>query len=94
MLIPFSTPDRQDLCLSIICLKEDQRTTYSVAIMEIVNGVGFDSLPNWRKLLPDSDEDQIYPVACTTDFDIITGSDLYKCIEKCMKQVTDTWIDK
>lgn len=92
MLIPLNTPSRQDLCLSVIRFKEGQRTTYSVTIMEIVNGVGFDSLPSWRKLLPDNDKSQIYPVACATEFDVVTGSDLYECIEKCMKQVKESCI--
>jgi len=92
MLIPLNTPSRQDLCLSVLCLKDGQRTTYSVTVMEIVNGVGFDSLPGWRKLLPDDDENRIYPVACITEFDVVTGPDLYKCIEECMKQVTESCI--
>jgi len=60
--------------------------------MSIANGIGLDSLPSWRKLLGDDEEDLIMPVACMEDFEVIKGADLYECIEKCIEQVEQSCI--
>ena len=65
---------------------------YSVTVMEIVNGVGFDSIPAWSALLPDNEQSNIYPAACMSDFDVFKGEDLYECIEKCRAQILKSCI--
>lgn len=82
MFIPLNLEERQDLGLSVIRSNKG----YSVAIMSIVNGFGMDDLPSYMHNVHD-DENLMDACACTTDYEIVTGTDLYDCIEKCLKQL-------
>lgn len=82
MLVPLNNKERQDLCLSIIRKKEG----YSVAIVSIINGYGMNSLPSYACNLHD-EENLVDACTCIEDYEIISGQDLYDCIEQCLAQL-------
>lgn len=83
MLVPLNNKERQDLCLSIIRLKEG----YSVAIVSIINGYGLNSLPSYTCNNPKDEENLMDPCVWMEDYQIIKGQDLYDCIEQCLAQL-------
>lgn len=82
MLIPLNNKERQDLCLSVLRLKEG----YSVAIVSIINGYGLDSLPSYACNLHD-EENLVDACVWMEDYQIIKGQDLYDCIKQCLAQL-------
>lgn len=86
MFIPLNLKERQDLGLSVLRLKKGHSITYSVAIIAVVNGYGMDELPSYMHHIDDK-ENLIVACACTTDYEIIEGPDLYDCINKCLEQL-------
>lgn len=53
MLIPLNISGREDLCLLVIRLTDGR---YLVAVNELVNGFGLDSIPSYQILEEDSEE--------------------------------------
>lgn len=82
MLVPLNNKERQDLCLSIIRRKKG----YSVAIVSIINGYGMNSLPSYACNLKD-EKNLIDACVWMEDYKIISGQDLYDCIEQCLAQL-------
>ena len=83
MFIPINT-EEGNLGLSVIRTKKG----YSVAIMETCDN-RLASVPSYCYYdYPESDDD-FECVVCTTDYKIISGQDLYECIEKCLQQIFD-----
>lgn len=82
MLIPLNNLERENLALSVIRLNNG----YSVAIMSIVNGYGMDSIPSY---MHNVHNDEIDAVACMENYHVITGNNLYECIDKCLAQLDD-----
>lgn len=89
MLVPLNTAKRSDLALSIITNKEG----YSVLIVSIIKGFGMDSLPSYMGDYPAGDDNLFDPCVCVDDYPAVTGPDLYKCIEECMKQIEDLMVE-
>lgn len=77
MWIPLNTRTACDLGLSVIRLNEG----YSVAIMAVVNGYGMDPMPSYELHYHEG------AIACMTDYEVVKGTNLYECIEKCLKQL-------
>lgn len=82
MFIPINTVEG-NLGLSVIRTKKG----YSVAIMETCDNRLSSIQSHCYYDIQESDDDEC--VVCTTDYEIITGSDLYECIEKCLQQIFD-----
>lgn len=82
MLVPLNNKERQDLCLSIIPLKEG----YSVAIVSVINGYDMNSLPSYAHNLHD-EENLVDACISMENYRIIKGQDLYDCIEQCLAQL-------
>lgn len=82
MLIPLNNSERENLALSVIRLNNG----YSVVIMSIVNGYSMDSIPSY---MHNVHTDEIDAVVCMEDYHVVTGNDLYKCIDECLAQLDD-----
>jgi hypothetical protein len=80
MLVPLNTSKRNDLCLSI-CKTQNG---YSVKVVSVKNGYGLDDLPSYCF---DIHTEYTDAVIWMEDYPAIEDKDLYKCIEKCMKQI-------
>lgn len=83
MFIPINTVEG-NLGLSVIRTKKG----YSVAIMETCDNRLSSVLSHYYYGYPEPNDDSEC-VVCATDYEIITGSDLYECIEKCLQQIFD-----
>ena len=81
MFIPVNTK-KGNLGLSILNTKKG----YSVAIVETCNNM-LGSIPSYLYNNYLQSDDDFECVVCTTDYKVITGSDLYDCIEKCLQQI-------
>ena len=87
MLIPLNLRDAKNIALSVIRTSEG----YSVVPCNIVNGFGLGDIPShWcnRKSVT-VDGFIIDPITMfDSDHDMkVTGTDLFECIEKCLKMV-------
>ena len=83
MFIPINTKEG-NLGLSVINIEKG----YSVAIVETCNTM-LDSVPSYMYNNSLQLDDDFECVVCTTDYKIISGQDLYECIEKCLQQIFD-----
>ncbi len=87
MLVPLNNKERQDLCLSVLRLKEG----YSVAIVKLVNDANlFETVQSYRCNETDRFDDNGYIFKsniCTTNYNVISGANLYDCIEQCLAQL-------
>ena len=82
MLVPLNTSKRDDICLSVVRLKD----RFSVKVVSIVDGYSSNPLPSYSFNLRN---EEIEPVIWMEDYPAITGKDLYDCIEQCMKQIEE-----
>jgi hypothetical protein len=87
MLIPLNTKKSVDLCLSVIQIGSGSKRSYSVAIMNLVNGLGMYGVPSYRCYDPDDENEQFATVTAMTDYEVIKGNNLYDCIEGCLDQL-------
>lgn len=89
MLIPLNTKKSCSLCLSVISKKSGSKMVYSVAIMDLINGMGgMYPVPSFR--CRDDDEKSFATVVATTDYEVIEDVKLETCIDKCLKQLQAT----
>lgn len=81
MLVPLSVKGKRNLCLSIVKLE----SSYSVAIVELVNGYGLCPIPSFRyrdETVPDEFDACIWLTGIS-----FKGDNLYECIDKAMKYI-------